>query len=136
LGTGCLRNLTDGGEGASGRVLTSDHKAKIGAAQKGRTHTPESNDKNRIAHLGNKRLLGYKHTPESKAKMSARQKGRTLSPETKAKISVALTGVKRSPEVVEKTASANRGRKHSPESKAKMSATKRKKRIQNEKDKA
>ena len=39
-GTGTLRNLTDGGEGAIGRILTKDHKKKIG-------------EKNKISLLGN-----------------------------------------------------------------------------------
>lgn len=34
-GTGILRNMTDGGDGASGRVTTSEHKIKIGLAVTG-----------------------------------------------------------------------------------------------------
>lgn len=34
LKTGCLCNMTQGGEGAPGRILTEEHKIKIGLAQK------------------------------------------------------------------------------------------------------
>ena len=36
LGAGCLRNLTDGGEGRSGHVTSEETKAKIGAANAGK----------------------------------------------------------------------------------------------------
>ena len=36
LGTGCLVNMTNGGEGAFGRVLTEEHKRKVGEGQKAR----------------------------------------------------------------------------------------------------
>ena len=35
LGTGCLRNLTEGGEGLAGLVRTEDHSRKISEAKKG-----------------------------------------------------------------------------------------------------
>ncbi len=35
LGTGCLANMTDGGEGASGHVMSDEHKRRIGLANKG-----------------------------------------------------------------------------------------------------
>ena len=41
LGTGCLRNLTDGGDGASGAVRSSETLAKMSAARKGRKLSPE-----------------------------------------------------------------------------------------------
>jgi len=36
LGTGCLRNFTDGGEGACGSIRSEDHKRKISIANKGK----------------------------------------------------------------------------------------------------
>ena len=36
LGTGILRNRTDGGEGASGSVISLEHKEKISLANRGR----------------------------------------------------------------------------------------------------
>ena len=57
-GTGCLRNLTDGGEGASGHVHSEEHKHKIGAANKGIS-----------------RNLGRKPSDEARQKMSRSHKG-------------------------------------------------------------
>ena len=67
LGTGCLRNFTDGGEGTSGHVHSAEHRAKIGAAHKGRIFSTET-----------------------RAKIGAAGKGRIFSPEARAKISAAL----------------------------------------------
>lgn len=42
LGTGCLRNLTNGGEGISGYRFSDHSKAKMSAAKKGRKRGPQS----------------------------------------------------------------------------------------------
>ena len=60
LGTGILRNLTDGGEGALGVVPSTETRKRMSAAQAGR-----------------------KHTAETRAKMSAAQKGRVVSEESR-----------------------------------------------------
>ena len=81
-----LCNLTDGGEGASGRVLSEEHKQKIGAAQKGKPGkkpTPETLVKLRISHLGqkawNKGLKGvYTQTKETVEKRAAKLIGNTF----------------------------------------------------------
>ena len=84
LGTGILRNITDGGESNTGAKFSSEHRAKIRAAQ-----------------------TGKKHSPETRAKMSAarkgipKKKGRILSFEHRAKIRAALTGKKHSPDRIE-----------------------------------
>ena len=41
IGTGILRNMTDGGEGARGRVLTKEHKNNISKSNKGKKRTEE-----------------------------------------------------------------------------------------------
>jgi len=46
-GTGILRNRTDGGDGGNGGAVRGEP-----SPFKGKTHKPESNDKNRLAHLG------------------------------------------------------------------------------------
>ena len=76
LGTGILRNRTNGGEGHSGAIHTPETKAKMSDARK---DTPRS--------------------LETRAKISESLKGenhpfygKTLSPETKAKISAAMKG--------------------------------------------
>jgi hypothetical protein len=64
IGTGCLTNLTEGGEGASGYK-----------------HTPEQIERNRMAHLGSK------HSEATKVKMSQVSLGRKKTKEHSANIS-------------------------------------------------
>ena len=89
LGTGCLRNKTDGGEGPSGAVRTAETRAKVSAAHKGLRHTAEA-----IAKMIKSRT-GSKRSEETKARMSASFRGRKLGPmseEVKVKISAASKG--------------------------------------------
>jgi len=53
LGTGILRNLTDGGEGASGRVLTETHKKRISNTNKGKKRSSQFRKDCRERALGN-----------------------------------------------------------------------------------
>lgn len=41
LGTGILRNMTDGGDGASGMIISQETRDKISKANKGKKRTPE-----------------------------------------------------------------------------------------------
>jgi hypothetical protein len=130
LGTGILRNRTNGGEGSSGAIHTPETRAKISAAMKGKnspnygkTLSPETKAKLSAAQKG-KTL-----SPETKAKISAAQKGKTLSPETKAKMSAAKKDTSRSLETRVKISESLKGENHplygktlSPEIKAKISA--------------
>ena len=52
LGTGILRNLTDGGEGSSGRVISEHMKKAMSQANKGKTLTPEHLEALRLANVG------------------------------------------------------------------------------------
>lgn len=118
LGTGCLRNRTDGGEGGSGAVRTAEMKAKVSAVHKGLRHTAEA-----IAKMIKSRT-GSKRSEETKARMSASFRGRKLGPmseEEKAKRSAALKGRPKPQGFSEKISAANRRRKLSEESKAKIS---------------
>ena len=45
LGTGILRNLTNGGEGASGAVISAETKKKLSEASTGKTHTEKAKKK-------------------------------------------------------------------------------------------
>jgi hypothetical protein len=73
LGTGILRNLTDGGEGVSGRVTSNATKKKISMSQKGIPRKP--------------------HSEETKSKMRESHKYRSPdSEETRLKKSVARKG--------------------------------------------
>jgi NUMOD3 motif-containing protein len=115
LGTGILRNRTDGGEGASNvpvevRLIRSIaakkrwadpiFKLKTIALMGNRTLTPEHREKLRLAKLGKKQSpehvarrtsgnIGKKRTPETKALMSEVHwtKSKQFSDETKRKMS-------------------------------------------------
>jgi len=92
LGTGILRNRTDGGEGVSGRITSKESKRKISEsnkgkkrseetkiklseAKKGKTHSNETKEKMSEAHKGNTNRLGKTHSEESKRKLSEAKKG-------------------------------------------------------------
>jgi hypothetical protein len=101
-----LANATDGGEGVSGlkmsdaakarmrakkvgRLLSVEHKAKIGAAHRGRKPSPQNIEAVRRAQTG--KLV----SEAAKLKMSEsakRRKGRLVSEETKEKIRAPLMG--------------------------------------------
>lgn len=135
LGTGCLRNRTDGGDGASGYKMPAERKARIGAFHKGNKYslgghpvfTAES-IRRRVEtrkRLGNYRPKGYTltedhkkhiglshqgqvHTAETKAKLSAIAKKRPApSAETRAKMSATRFGHVHSPETIEKIRKTN-----------------------------
>ena len=67
-GTGCLRNVTEGGEGTSGYRHTDAAKRSMATKR-----------------LGNKNGVGSVRTPEFKASLSALHKGRTWSVDDLAK---------------------------------------------------
>ncbi len=85
LGTGILRNMTDGGDGVSGRIVSDKQKAalaernknnKFGCANKGIKKSAEhcaNISASRIAKgcgVGNKSRTGMKDSPEMRAKKS------------------------------------------------------------------
>ena len=55
LGTGTLRNMTDGGDGASGRIATTEMKRKLKEANLGKKQTQETKDKRAESLRGQKR---------------------------------------------------------------------------------
>jgi hypothetical protein len=69
LGLGTLVNLTDGGEGMCGYVMSDEVKGKISNSNKGKRKSSEH--KNRIS----RKKIGYKHSEETKKKMSETRKG-------------------------------------------------------------
>jgi len=81
LGTGILRNLTDGGEGSSGAVISEETRSKQSAARKGRTCTEEH--KRKVSEA----LKGKIISEETRKKLSEAHKGKTLSEEHRRKIS-------------------------------------------------
>jgi len=98
LGTGILRNLTDGGEGSHGAVRSKETRAKMSAAAKGKLKGPMSDAeklkrsiaaKGKPSHKKGKKS-GPQHTAESKAKIAESNRRRGCSEETKAKISAGV----------------------------------------------
>jgi hypothetical protein len=110
LGTGILRNLTNGGEGGSGIVIseetrrkqsearlgeknprwgkshTQEARDKMARARKGTRHTQETRKKVSLSLIGNKRGLGRKLTEETKRKMSQSRVGKIHTQKTKNQI--------------------------------------------------
>lgn len=130
-GTGILRNLTDGGEGLTGLILSEEHRRKIGEAQRGRKHSEETRRKRSEA------LRGRVFSEETLLKMREAQLGkkfseerrrknvRTWSEESRRKLSAANRGRKISEEHIRKTAEGNRGQKRSEEQRSRMSQANR-----------
>ena len=139
-GKGPLCNLTDGGEGESGRIVSVEHRQKISEALEG--HEVSEKSRQKIS----KTLEGYKHSKETKRKISEALKdnvpwitGKKHSEETKQKISGALKGHRLSRETKQKISKANKGntpwmtgRNHSKETKRKMSKTHKGKKLSKE----
>lgn len=105
LGTGILRNRTDGGDGATGRVVSIETRIRMRLAKLGTTKTKEHKAKISGA------LKGIPLSTERIAKLT----GRKQSPETIAKRINKNTGKKRTHEQIEKIRSKNIGKKRTPE---------------------
>ena len=137
LGTGILYNKTDGGEGASGAILSEEHKRKISQAQSGRTHSEKSKKKmsealkgktkppcseetkRKLSEVkkGNKHMLGKTLSEETKRKIGEANKGKTISEEARRKMSTSTMGEKnhnyrkpKTEEIKRKLSEANKGK--------------------------
>lgn len=92
--TGILRNLTDGGDGLCGRIVSLETRKKLSSSLK-----------------GNSNAKGYVHSEETRKKLSmsrgtrAPNKGKKLSIETRKKMSALRTG----------SGNSFYGKTHSPE---------------------
>jgi hypothetical protein len=91
LGTGCLRNFTNGGEGQAGRIASAQERRNLSLSHQG--YSPSLETRAKIASI----MRGNRHT---------KGKHWTLSAETKKKMSESMRGVPH-PKM--------RGRKFSPE---------------------
>jgi hypothetical protein len=93
LGTGILRNKTNGGDGSSGWIATPEIRKKMSEYRKGRKRKPLSNEtKQKLRDMN----LGKKLSEETKLKISLKHKGKKRNPhslETKRKQSLAKQGV-------------------------------------------
>lgn len=75
LNTGCLVNLTDGGDGLINKVFTPEYRKNLSNSMKGRVLSEEQKAKLRTYRLG------VPNSPEARAKISKANKGRVNSPE-------------------------------------------------------
>lgn len=129
-----LCNFTNGGEGVSGHVHSSDVRRKISERTKGYAKTPEHLAKLGAARKGvalskicldaaieTRRRNGT--SEETRRKLSIAGKGRVVTEEHRARLSAAAKGRKKSEEHVQSMREANLGKKASEETKAKMRAS-------------
>ena len=118
---GPLVNLTDGGEGTAGYVVTEEFREKRRAYMNKFFEEEENRQAVSIRMLGNRYLADAPRTPEWKARISASLIGnkRTLgykhTEANKQAVSKHFKGKKQSAEQIEKRAAAHRGKKRSPE---------------------
>lgn len=132
-GAGCLVNMTDGGDGASGKVHSQETKDKIRNSNLGKIVSLETRLKLSKSKKGKPNIAckGIPRSPEVKAKVAAALKGRVgvtlgrkASEETKKKLSDLAKQRKYSPATRAKISIALKGRIFSEESKAKISEAK------------
>ena len=108
LGTGCLRNMTDGGEGNSGWKPSEETLLNMSAASKGRTISDEHRRKLSDA------ARGRTASDETRGKLRDAHKGRVISIETRRKMADALRGKKFSEERCQKMSEVRFGKKRGP----------------------
>lgn len=101
LGTGILRNMTDGGEGAAGAKLSAENRKKKSEAAK-------------------RRWASEPMPEETKQKIREKRALQITTEETRKKMSKAHKGRKRTLEAVEKTRLAHIGSKRSEDTKKKL----------------
>lgn len=112
-------NMTRGGEGVSGKILSPESRAKIAAKMRGRKLSPEQRKRMNAGRLG-KPL-----SEERKAKIGLANKGRRHTAETREKISAAGKGRPMSEKTRDALLKANIGRKHPEHVKIKMRGKRR-----------
>ena len=123
IGTGILRNRTDGGEGMAGAIFSEQHKKKIGNFHRGKLKT--ESHKNALRQARSKQVR-KPCSEETKAKISAAKKG-------KPQASVASKiGKKRSPEFCEQRRLNQTGKRRTAESIARGLKTKAANRLLND----
>jgi hypothetical protein len=108
IGTGILRNLTDGGEGSCGLILSKDSRQKISMARKGKARSEETKERIGISNRG--KII----SEETKRKMSDSRRGRTYSDESKQKMSNASKGKPKSEEAKRNMSLSKLGKTRGP----------------------
>lgn len=118
-----LANMTDGGEGPSGRKHTEEWKLENSKRNKGRKMPDEAKAKIAKALVGNKNGLGTKKSPEAIERTAAAHRGKKRSAETVLKIISSKKGKpghKWTEEQKLKSSLTQKGIKKSEETRAKM----------------
>lgn len=94
-------NLSDGGDGAPGLIISPETRAKLSASLKGKIRTPEHCANLSASKKGKKRkprtdetraklsAIAKNRSPETRAKYSESNRNRVVSPETRTRMSVA-----------------------------------------------
>lgn len=109
LGTGILRNHTDGGEGVSGFSHSDETKRLLSIQQLGKPKSAAAILKRQQTRKkNNKKIGGWKHSEKHKQRMSSIMSGRKQSLEHLANLSAVRKGKKQSPELIAKRAAALR----------------------------
>lgn len=107
-GNGILANMTDGGDGSKGHIVSQEIKNRHSERMKGKRYS-----------------LGFKQSKETISKRVESLKNRKWTPEQRAKMIPILAllnkGREKSSETIEKMRIASTGKKHTQESKNKMS---------------
>lgn len=107
-------NICKLSERVTGRILSDEHKRKIGEANKGKKRSQEQINK---LIQSNK---GRKHSEDLKIKRSNAlkgHKGRSFTEDQKVSMSIKKTGFKHSDETKRKISEASKGRKHTEDTK-------------------
>lgn len=115
LGTGILRNKSDGGDGSSGYIVSPEERKRRSERMKGVTRPRWIYDKIAASNTGKKA------SAETRAKISAIHKGRKCTEEHKRNVSKAKKGFKHTEEAKQKMSVSKRGKSLSPEHVEKIS---------------
>lgn len=121
LNEGSLVNLTNGGEGKLGAILTNEQKEKLKKFHTGKKLKQETIQKMRESLKGRvSPRKGVTLTEETKEKIREKRKLQITTEETKKKMSDAMKGRIMSNEWKQKISKSNTGKKHSDETKKKI----------------
>ncbi len=113
--TGILRNLTNGGEGASGFVHNEQTKNTMRLIKTGKSRKPFSE-----SHIANMKKAQSNRSDETKARMSEARKGKSKTQEHRNKISIANKQRIVTRETKDKIRKANTGKILSEDTKEKL----------------
>jgi NUMOD3 motif len=126
LGTGCLRNMTDGGDGASGMICSSEARKKMSAAHQGKQQSQEVKDS--VSRASQARWDNPEYRAALSAKLAGINRAHALDPDWRRRNALAAA----SPSArLKKSLNAQGkqpmlGHKHNAETRLKMSASHRK----------